>query len=205
MTGWGKGVRGSRRTLAVSLALLVAVGVASFAFATARQSAVVIQACYSKRSGALRIARSCHPGEKPLVWNRTGPAGPVGPGGATGPAGAAGPSGPTGPAGSARAYAYVNGSVSSPSFAAARTRGFSAVSEPAAGEYCLTAPGIDPATTAPAVTPVYASGFATVPTDAKLEAAAANCAAGQFEVLTQDIQSGAEVNSANLDFTIVVP
>ncbi|MGN6275920.1 MAG: hypothetical protein ACTHNP_08320 [Solirubrobacterales bacterium] len=161
-------------------------------------SSSAIHGCYSKRTGVLRVANTCRHGEKRLVWNQTitGPQGPRGAEGAVGPAGAAG---------SARAYAYVNGSVSSPSFNAQRTRGFSAVSEPAKGVYCLTAPGIDPATTAPAVTAVYNSGFAGVPTSAKLEARGEGCAAGQFEVLTQDIQSGSEVDSPNLDFTIVVP
>ncbi|MBE3009561.1 collagen-like protein [Microbispora sp. NEAU-D428] len=40
----------------------------------------------------------CYAGEKKIVWNQVGPAGPVGP---TGPAGAAGPQGATGPEGPA--------------------------------------------------------------------------------------------------------
>ena len=185
---------GSWRWWLLGCALVAVLGGGGLALASGGSS-TAIHGCYSKRTGVLRVAKTCRQGEKRLVWNQT----------IVGPQGPQGANGATGPAGSARAYAYVNGSVSSPSFNGQRTKGFSAVSEPANGVYCLTAPGIDPTAAAPAVTAVYNSGFASIPTFAKLEALGEECAAGQFEVLTQVIQSGNEVNSPNLDFTIVVP
>jgi hypothetical protein len=183
-----------------AIAVLVAVLVGGGWALAAGGSSSTIHACYAKRSGALRIAEHCRGGEKAISWGKVGPAGPAG------APGSPGAPGQPGAPGTARAYAYVNGSVTSPSFNTARTKGFSAVGEPAHGVYCLTAPGIDPATTAPAVTAVYMSAFAATPTNAKLESRSENCAAGQFEVLTEDINNeGHEINTPNLDFTIVVP
>ncbi|MBV9309713.1 MAG: hypothetical protein JOZ73_02720 [Solirubrobacterales bacterium] len=134
--------------------------------------------------------------------------------GKQGPMGATGSPGSPGAPGTARAYAYVHGSVTSPTFDSARTKGFSVVSEPQHGVYCLTAPGIDPANVAPAVTAVYNSGFAGTPTAAKLSPNL-GCASGQFQVITEDINetysaggyvtSVSEASAPNLDFTIVVP
>lgn len=63
-----------------------------------------IHACYSKRTGALRIASRCKRSERAVSWSKVGPPGPPGKRGsnvrgATGKAGATGPVGPTGPAG----------------------------------------------------------------------------------------------------------
>jgi hypothetical protein len=93
------------------LALVFAMG--GFAVA-ANDSATStkIRACYSKKTGDLRVVKGkkrCRRGERALAWNRKGPrgltgqrgaAGPVGPGGTDGAAGATGPAGPQGPAGS---------------------------------------------------------------------------------------------------------
>jgi hypothetical protein len=187
-----------------ALVAVAALGAGGWAVAAGGSSGT-IHACYSKRTGALRIAKACRHGEKAISWSKLGPQGEEGPAGPAGRTGPPGSPGTPGAPGTARAYAYVHGSVSTPSFDVARTRGFSSVTEPKSGAYCLTAPGIDPATTAPAVTAVYNSGFASVPTSAKLEALGEDCGSGQFEVLTRDIQSGNEVASPNLDFTIVVP
>lgn len=71
----------------------------------------VINACYQKNQGMLRLlqgTQKCRKSEVPISWNMTGiqgppgpagPAGPAGPVGATGPAGPVGPIGATGPAG----------------------------------------------------------------------------------------------------------
>jgi hypothetical protein len=196
--------------LLVALAAVAAFGVGGWAVAAGGSSGT-IRACYAKRTGALRIAKSCRKGEKAISWGKVGPPGPAGPRGDAGPRGLAGEGGETGISGkagadgSARAYAFVNGSVTQPSFDPARTKGFSSVSEPEPGIYCLAAPGIDPATTAPAITAVYNPGFAGIPTSAKLEVFAEACAPGEFEVLTLYTTSGKEVPSANLSFTIVVP
>lgn len=187
-----------------ALVLVTALGAGGWAVA-AGSSSSTIHACYSKQTGALRIAKACRHGEKAIRWGKVGPQGSAGERGPAGPVGPAGAPGAEGAPGTVRAYAYVHGSVSSPSFDAARTKGFSAVSEPSKGVYCLTAPGVDPATTAPVVTAVYNSGFAGIPTSAQLEALGEACAAGQFEVLTRAIEGGSDVNAPWLDFTIVVP
>jgi hypothetical protein len=190
-----------------ALAAVAALGAGGWAVAAGGSSGV-IRACYAKRTGALRIAKSCHKGEKAISWDKIGPPGPTGPAGSrglTGERGETGPPGADGADGSARAYAFVNGSVTQASFDPARTKGFSSVSEPEPGIYCLAAPGVDPATTAPALTAVYNPGFAGIPTSVKLEVFAEACAPGEFEVLTLYTTSGKEVPSANLSFTIVVP
>jgi hypothetical protein len=60
-----------------------------------------------------------------------------GPQGPAGPQGAQGAQGPQGPAGTALAYAQVSPLGANPSFVAARTSGFSTVTRPAGGLYCL--------------------------------------------------------------------
>ena len=60
----------------------------------------VIDACYSRSGGALRVidgtVTKCGKSETALAWNVQGPQGPVGPQGPAGPAGATGPQGQTG-------------------------------------------------------------------------------------------------------------
>jgi len=146
----------------------------------------------------------------------TGSRGGSGAKGATGAAGVTGPTGPigvTGPDGSARAYAFVNGSIATPTLAAAQTKGFTNVTEPAPGVYCLTAPGIDPTATAAVVGEVYNSGFAGTPTEVQLEndlgTGVTACPAGEFRVLTSTLTDTAGTISAsqapNISFTIIVP
>jgi Collagen triple helix repeat (20 copies) len=93
-------------------ALLVAVAIIALgggvAWATI-PNGDVINACYSKSGGSLRVidasVTNCKSGETALSWNAqgtpgpTGPTGPAGPAGPTGPAGPAGPTGPAGPQG----------------------------------------------------------------------------------------------------------
>jgi hypothetical protein len=86
-------------TMLVALgALVLALGgtaVAVNPLSEARQ----IRACASKKTGALRLAKSCRRSERPVSWNQAGPRGATGAPGATGAAGAAGPSGTGGTAG----------------------------------------------------------------------------------------------------------
>ena len=184
----------------------------SAAVAASSGGGAVIRACYSKRTGALRVASKCRRGERSISWNQVGRRGATGARGRSGVNGINGTNGINGAPGSARAYAYVNGSVSTPTFDAARTKGFSAVSEPQHGVYCLTAPGLDPAKTAPIVSVVYNAGFAGIPTSATFDPdGGAPCAAGQFEVLTRSTAIPAmqtqpvETNTPNLPFTIAIP
>lgn len=138
----------------------------------------------------------------------TGPAGPTGPTGAPGPGGPAGATGPAGPAGGALGYAYVkpaNGVGSSPSFDAARTSGFTAVTfSNSTKVYCLTA--VADAQAHPAVvSAVYSSGFAGIPTFAQtLTPADSGCSASQYGVQVASIQSGTATPVANVAFTILV-
>jgi len=64
----------------------------------------VIDACYSKSGGALRVidgtVTNCSKNETALAWNVQGPQGAQGPAGPQGPVGPAGPQGPPGPEGS---------------------------------------------------------------------------------------------------------
>ena len=137
-----------------------------------------------------------------------GPAGAKGDTGDAGPAGAAGAAGaagPAGPAGSARAYAQINDS--GPAFVAQRTKGFTAVSRPATGLYCLT---VDPATgitvgTDPSVPTVASVEFgntttATAP-NVQVRGSNALCATGQLEVHTFDGAAAAD----DVSFTLLVP
>jgi hypothetical protein len=67
------------------LALVLAAG--GFAVAAIPGKDGSITACFSKRSGALRViaaSKQCRPGEKRIAWRQQGPPGPRG---ATGPAG----------------------------------------------------------------------------------------------------------------------
>ena len=67
----------------------------------------VINGCYQKNVGNLRVidpasGDSCRPSEIPISWSQTGPTGAQGPTGATGPQGPQGPKGDTGATGPGR-------------------------------------------------------------------------------------------------------
>jgi len=91
------------------LALVFAMGgfaVAANQSATTAAKKTKVKACFSKKTGELRVAvkgkRKCRRGEKKLVWNKRGvrgKRGAAGPAGATGQRGATGLTGPQGPAG----------------------------------------------------------------------------------------------------------
>jgi type VI protein secretion system component Hcp len=94
----------SRRMFVSATAVLIAVGALSGgASAGAATTPTVINACYSKLLGVLRVVTpplsNCLFTESPLSWNTVGPAGPAGPQGSLGPVGPKGPQGATGPQG----------------------------------------------------------------------------------------------------------
>lgn len=65
-------------------------------------TSTVLQGCYNKTNGSLRVAADgsgCATNEVAISWNVEGPAGATGPQGPAGPAGPSGPAGPIGPAG----------------------------------------------------------------------------------------------------------
>jgi len=86
-----------KRLFLVAGVLLVIGGGAAFATIP---NGGVINACYAKSGGSLRVidasVTNCKSGETALAWDEHGAVGPPGP---AGPAGPAGPPGPTGPAG----------------------------------------------------------------------------------------------------------
>lgn len=77
-------------TVVSYLALFLAL--AGGAYAIHSSAPATIRACYSSRTGSLRVLRAAHcgPGEVFLAWNRQGIAGPAG---AQGPQGVQGPTG----------------------------------------------------------------------------------------------------------------
>jgi hypothetical protein len=137
-----------------------------------------------------------------------GPQGPQGQQGPQGPQGPQGQQGPQGPAGTALAYAQVNDS--GPAFVAARTSGFSAVTRPAGGLYCL-APNLavlirafsGGSPTRPAVASVEYGNTATQTDQVIVEVRGANseCGNNLFEVHTY--RNGVLAN--DVSFTLIVP
>jgi hypothetical protein len=92
--------RGSKLLLALILGAAV-FGVVSAVQAAIPDSNGVINGCYQKNVGNLRVidpsaGDSCRPSEIAISWSQTGPQGPPG---ATGPAGPVGPTGPKGDTG----------------------------------------------------------------------------------------------------------
>ena len=87
----------SRKSLAVLALWLLA---ATMALST--PAPTVINACYNRNNGDVRIVPSssdCRHPEIAIFWNAQGPAGPQGPSGPPGATGATGASGPAGPQG----------------------------------------------------------------------------------------------------------
>jgi hypothetical protein len=137
-----------------------------------------------------------------------GPQGPAGPQGAHGAQGPQGPQGPEGPPGTALAYAQVDDT--GPAFVADRTSGFSAVTRPTGGHYCLE---LDAAL----VDLAFDGGVPYVPTVASVEyvntsgdsdevtvwvsGAPDDCPANTFEVHTY--RNG--VLADNVAFTLIIP
>jgi hypothetical protein len=108
-----------KRIIAIAAVVAALTGVAGVAYATI-PSNNVIDACYTKSGGALRVidgtVTKCGKSETALAWNvqgvqgdkgdtgETGPQGPQGPAGPQGLQGPQGPAGPAGPAGTSHGY-----------------------------------------------------------------------------------------------------
>ena len=88
--------RSVRRTALGVTALGAGVTLGGSLGAWADSSETVISACFSNRTGVLRIADQCRPRETAIEWNQAGPQGSVGPEGPAGPQGEQGMTGPTG-------------------------------------------------------------------------------------------------------------
>jgi Putative metal-binding motif len=87
---------------ALSIGAVLALLAGGLAYATIPASNGVINGCYEKRTGILRVidaeaGKSCLSLETPISWNRRGDPGPAGP---QGPKGDQGPAGPPGEDGS---------------------------------------------------------------------------------------------------------
>jgi len=90
---------------AAASALIASAIAGGIAFA-AIPSSGVINGCYQKNEGNLRVIdanESCHPSEVPISWNQLGAEGPQGAMGPEGPKGDTGPTGATGATGPAGA------------------------------------------------------------------------------------------------------
>jgi len=91
-----------RWSVAGTILGVVVAGVgATYATGLLSATPVLIQGCFAKSNGALRIVvdvAACKSSEVGISWSEAGPAGPAGPAGSTGPAGPTGPQGPPAPA-----------------------------------------------------------------------------------------------------------
>lgn len=88
--------------LSAAAAVMLLAGAGGAVAASTGGSGTVLNGCYSKSDGALRLLKAgqhCKSNEIAVSWNQTGPAGPQGPAGPAGPKGATGPAGATGAAG----------------------------------------------------------------------------------------------------------
>ena len=194
MASWlGRFMR--QNTIAL-LALFLALGGTTYAASTALIGKNTV-ASPQVVNGSLQTVDLSKKARAALKGNR-GPRGLQGPAGAAGAAGARGATGAQGVPGTARAYAEVDDST--PSFVAARTSGFTAVTRPGTGVYCLTATGIDARTVASVAAVDY--GISSVPGVAEVRGSGLGCGAGQFEVETYNL-SGALVST--ISFHLIVP
>ncbi len=88
-------VAGRRVTGYLAVAAITALaGAGGYAFAASGGGSV--HACANKRTGALRLAKSCNKRERSVSWAIAGPRGTAGPPGARGPQGPAGANGTAG-------------------------------------------------------------------------------------------------------------
>ncbi len=185
--------------LVISLiALFVALGGTSYAAIALPKNSVGTK---QLKNGAVTKTKISKKTLTQLKGNR-GPAGPVGATGATGTTGATGATGPAGPAGTAKAYALVTDSAT---FIPALTKGFTAVTRPSTGIYCLTpAAGVDISSSPPIVSPEWNNSSGT---DLNVAAAAtflfSGCTAGQVEIVTLSGSPRAFAN--NVAFTVLIP
>jgi hypothetical protein len=91
-----------RELLAAAAGALATTALAGGVAWAAIPSGNVIDGCYQKVEGQLRVIDStetCRPSELPISWNQTGPQGPQGPQGLKGDKGDTGETGPQGPQG----------------------------------------------------------------------------------------------------------
>jgi hypothetical protein len=132
--------------------------------------------------------------------------------GATGKTGATGPAGGTGgqgPAGTARAYAVIDPSAvtataSGAGLVSGQNSGFTGVSSPSAGVYCLApVASVNPAADAPVVSPEISYSSSKTPGIIAVNAQRPNCPSG-FEVDTY-AALGTSTTSGGYAFSIIVP
>lgn len=128
--------------------------------------------------------------------------------GPRGPAGQDGQDGADGEDGSARAFATINptGVGGSGTVLSARSTPGATVTRPSEGNYCVTFPGINPATSAAVASATIASDPAMV--TAEVLGNTPNCADTSFQVVTKKEQSGTSGYAGPdnfVGFTILVP
>ncbi len=136
----------------------------------------------------------------------TGPRGPKGTTGTKGANGTPGTPGAPGAPGTARAFALVQPkSESEAVFVASNVSNFTAVTEPKAGVYCLTpAAGVPTTAAAVVLTPETSYSSGGKPGIVALDAKAADCPAGNFEVETYAPTEATGSPKSGYAFTILV-
>jgi hypothetical protein len=202
-------IRISPASLLALVALFVALGGVSYAAATIDGKSIQNNSIPGKKLKNKAITnKKVKPGT--LAANRLTPAARASLKGAQGQQGPAGLQGPQGPAGTALAYAQVNDGGAS-SLVVARTSGFSDVTRPAAGTYCLAldaglvgqafTAGGDP--TRPTVASVEHGNTGTQTDQLIVEPRGSNpdCSDNTFEVHTY--RNGVAAN--DVSFTLIVP
>jgi hypothetical protein len=98
---------GSPRALGYLVVAAITALAAAGGHAVAASRTTAIHACASKRTGALRLARSCNRNERSVSWAKRGPAGVAGPRGLVGPKGPQGLPGTNGHNGAPATMLFV--------------------------------------------------------------------------------------------------
>jgi len=165
-----------------------------------------------KRKNAIKLRQDqCKKKETLVEATELGVAGPSGQNGMDGMNGANGANGMDGMdgvdgvAGTARAYAQVNDGSGSPSFVAARTSNFTAITRVGTGNYCLTldpALGIDTTTVAAVASVEFGNTTGTTDPSVRIRGVSTiSCDNTQINVRTQD----SNADSDDVSFMVIVP
>jgi hypothetical protein len=200
--------------MSVAVPALATVGIMS---ATSKSKRKTNTHCFIAHMGHKAVRECLIPGPRGPRGPQgiRGLPGPPGPRGFTGPRGKRGAVGPVGPQGiqgpqgvpglpAARAFAVVDPTSSTQvTLVGGQTSNVTAVSEPQAGVFCLTAAaGIEPATDAAVVAPEVGYGSAKSPGVVAVNAQGGACAAGEFQVDTYNPSS--MTLAAGYAFTILI-
>jgi len=196
-----------QRNAIALLALFLALGGTTYAASSALGPANSV-ASPQVVNGSLKVVDFGKSAKKALRGARgaRGAAGAAGTAGAKGATGAQGVQGVQGVAGTARAYAEVD--YVAPSFVTARTKGFTGVTRPGTGIYCLTldpALGLDARSVATVATVDYGAS-ANTKALVEVRGSGFGCPAGSIEVETFVFDNATDPALAStVTFHVIVP